>query len=234
MLTLRFDLAPEALRPTMVKELVRNIERNGNKLGTGFVGTSHLPFVLSQYGRMDVAYGLLHQKQWPSWLYAVTQGATTVWERWDGWTEENGFQTPEMNSFNHYAYGAIGEWIYSTVCGLDIDPDQPGYKHAIVKPQPGGELTWAKATVATPYGELASRWELKAGMLELEVTVPPNTTATVHMPADKATAVTESGHPAALASGVQAAGWEEGAAVYLVGSGSYRFSTPCFNVEGGR
>ena len=222
-LTLHFDLAPEALRPVILHALVRSIEKNGNKLATGFVGTSYLPHVLSRGGRLDVAYRLLHQKRWPSWLYAVTQGATTIWERWDGWTKEKGFQTTEMNSYNHYAYGAIGEWLYGTVAGLEIDPACPGYKHAIVKPQPGGELTWAQARLATSYGELSSRWEIQDGVLHLAITVPSNTTATLFVPAAQGSPVTESGRPAAEAPGVKAVGWEDGAAVYRLGAGSYEF-----------
>jgi alpha-L-rhamnosidase len=139
-LALHFELAPEALRPVILNTLVRHIEANGDKLATGFVGTVYLPHVLTCGGRLDVAYRLLHQKQWPSWLYAVTQGATTIWERWDGWTQEKGFQTPDMNSFNHYAYGAVGEWLYGTVAGLELDPAQPGYKHTMIQPHPGGGL----------------------------------------------------------------------------------------------
>ena len=113
---------------------------------------------------------------------------------------------------------------FTTVCGLEIDPARPGYKHAIVKPQPGGELTWAKASLLTPYGELSSRWKLKEGGLDLEVVVPSNTTATIYVPAAEGKTVTEGGQPAALAAGIEAVGWENGAAVYRVGSGSYRFS----------
>src|ERR1700750_2019399 len=99
-----------------------------------------------------MAYTLLNQKTWPSWLYAVTQGATTIWERWDGWTHDRGFQTPEMNSYNHYAYGAIGEWLYGTVAGIDLDPARPGYKHIVVHPRPGGGLTRAKASLRSVHG----------------------------------------------------------------------------------
>ena len=113
---------PSELRPLAVAELVADIERRDMHLSTGFVGAPYLPHVLSQNGRLDVAYALLDQRTWPSWLYPVTQGATTIWERWDGWTEENGFQSPGMNSFNHYAYGAIGAWLYNTVAGIEIDP----------------------------------------------------------------------------------------------------------------
>ncbi len=128
MLALHFDLLPEELRPVAMTELVRDIERRGDHLSTGFVGTPYISRVLSDNGRPDVAYKLLRQTTWPSWLYSVTQGATTIWERWDGWTHDKGFQDPSMNSFNHYAYGAIGAWMYTTVAGIDIDATKPGYK----------------------------------------------------------------------------------------------------------
>ena len=121
-LALHFDLLPAKLRPLAAAELVADIERRGDHLSTGFVGSPYLPHVLSSNGRLDVAYKLLAQTTWPSWLYPVTQGATTIWERWDGWTPENGFQDTGMNSFNHYAYGAIGAWLYNTVAGIEIDP----------------------------------------------------------------------------------------------------------------
>src|SRR5687768_16006215 len=151
-------------------------------LSTGFVGSPYLNHILSRTGRLDAAYALLNQKSWPSWLYAVTQGATTIWERWDGWTQENGFQTPEMNSFNHYAYGAIGDWLYNTIGGINIDADAPGYKRAILAPQPGGGLTYARATLDTLYGTLVSDWKLDTGVFEFTVAVPPNTSATVYLP----------------------------------------------------
>jgi alpha-L-rhamnosidase len=182
-LALHFDLLPDKLRKPAVNELVADIERRGMHLSTGFVGAPYLPHVLSSNGRLDVAYALLNQKTWPSWLYSVTQGATTIWERWDGWTEENGFQSPEMNSFNHYAYGSIGAWLYNTVAGIEIDPRQPGYKHSILRPQPGGGLTHAGGSIRTLYGELASRWRIEDSRFEWTVIVPPNTTATAHVPA---------------------------------------------------
>ncbi|MBK8027639.1 MAG: hypothetical protein IPK19_41230 [Chloroflexi bacterium] len=156
-LALHFDLLPDNLRPQAAAELVADIERRGMHLSTGFVGSPYLNHVLSQNGCLDAAYALLQQKSWPSWLYAVTQGATTIWERWDGWTPENGFQTPEMNSFNHYAYVAIGNCLYTTVAGLDVDPAAPGYKHAVLRPQPGGGLTFARASLDTLYGALEIR-----------------------------------------------------------------------------
>lgn len=192
-LALHFDLLPEKLRPLAVAELVADIERRDLHLSTGFVGAPYLPHVLSNGGRTDIAYALLHQKSWPSWLYSVTQGATTIWERWDGWTAESGFQDPGMNSFNHYAYGSIGAWLYNTVAGIEIDPQQPGYKHSILRPQPGGGLTEANAKLKTPYGELASQWQIKGNQLDWRVVVPPNTTATAHLPPEWSDTITLNG-----------------------------------------
>lgn len=192
-LALHFDLLPESLRGQAVAELVADIERRDGHLSTGFVGAPYLPHVLSSNGRLDVAYQLLHQKSWPSWLYSVTQGATTIWERWDGYTEENGFQDAEMNSFNHYAYGSIGAWLYNTVAGIEIDPQQPGYKHTILRPQPGGGLTQARGSLQTRYGKLASSWEITDGKFDWTLTVPPNTTATVCLPGKPESSVRQNG-----------------------------------------
>ncbi|MBX3086100.1 MAG: family 78 glycoside hydrolase catalytic domain [Anaerolineae bacterium] len=181
-LALHFDLLPDKLRPLAADELVADIERRGMHLSTGFVGAPYLPHVLSGNGKLDAAYALLNQKTWPSWLFAVTQGATTIWERWDGWTEEHGFQNPEMNSFNHYAYGSIGAWMYNTIAGIEVDLAQPGYKHSIIRPQPGGGLTHASGKLKTLYGTLESSWEFKQGKFKLRVVVPPNTSATVQLP----------------------------------------------------
>jgi alpha-L-rhamnosidase len=181
-LALHFNLLLDNLRSLAVAELVADIERRGNHLSTGFVGSPYLPHVLSSNGRLDVAYTLLNQKSWPSWLYAVTKGATTIWERWDGWTEENGFQNPAMNSFNHYAYGAIGSWLYSKVAGIEIDPAQPGYKHIIFRAQPGGGLTHASGKLKTLYGEVVSDWQIQDGYFEWTMIVPANTSATVYLP----------------------------------------------------
>jgi alpha-L-rhamnosidase len=192
-LALHFDLLPEELRSQAVAELVADIERRDMHLSTGFVGAPYLPHVLSANGRLDVAYALLHQTTWPSWLYPVTQGATTIWERWDGWTEEHGFQDADMNSFNHYAYGSIGAWLYNTVAGIEIDPARPGYKHILLRPQPGSQLTHATGRLKTLYGQLVSQWKLENGRFDWTVVVPPNTTATAQLPLADGQTVTLNG-----------------------------------------
>lgn len=222
-LALHFDLLPEALRPIAMQELVRDIKQRDNHLSTGFVGTPYLAWVLSQNGRTDVAYDLLRQTSWPSWLYSVTQGATTIWERWDGWTHDRGFQDPGMNSFNHYAYGAIGDWLYAVVGGIDIDPAQPGYKHIIMRPQPGGELTSASTELHSLYGPIHSTWTLKNGSFDWQLSIPANTSATVYVPAGEHNEIREGGSLAANASAVKFLRREAGASVYELGSGSYHF-----------
>ena len=181
-LALHFNLLPEPLRANAARELVRLIARNGHHIGTGFVGTPYILHVLEATGHLDTAYKLLEQETFPSWLFPVRNGATTIWERWDGWTPEKGFQDVGMNSFNHYAYGAVGDWMVSTAAGLQFDPAQPGYRHIIFKPRPGGTLTWAEARLESPHGEASIRWELKDGSLALELVVPEESTATLDLP----------------------------------------------------
>lgn len=222
-LALHFDLLQADQRPTAIKQLVRDIQQRGDKLTAGFVGAVYLPHVLTNIGRPDVAYKLLFQKQWPSWLYAVTQGATTIWERWDGWTHDKGFQDVGMNSFNHYAYGAIGSWLYERVAGIDLDPEKPGYKHILLHPLPGEGMSSAKASLDSVYGCISSHWTHHGGTLNWDVTVPPNTTATARIPAAEGAKITEGGNPAESAEGVTFVKYEDGAAVYTLVSGTYHF-----------
>jgi alpha-L-rhamnosidase len=224
-LALQFDLLPEELRPRAAAELVRNIQDRNNHLSTGFVGTPYINWVLSETGYLDTAHALLKQTTWPSWLYSVTQGATTIWERWDGWTHDKGFQDPGMNSFNHYAYGAIGDWMYAVIGGIDLDPEQPGYKHILMHPQPGGELTNAKAELRSMYGLIRSAWTQENGRFDWHITVPANTTATVYVPAKNMTQITEGGQPPEKANGITFLRTENGFAVFEVTSGAYRFSS---------
>jgi alpha-L-rhamnosidase len=222
-LALHFNLVPAALRPKLTAELVRDIRRRGNKLSTGFVGTPYLLHVLAREGQLDVAYQLLEQRQWPSWLYAVTQGATTIWERWDGWTKEKGFQDKAMNSFNHYAYGAVGDWLYQVVAGIELDPRSPAYQHFLLQPRPGGTLTSARAAHRSPHGEIVSSWRRIAETFEWDVTVPPNTTATARFPVPAGATITEDNLPLAACAGVTPRKGTAGEPAYELLSGTYRF-----------
>ncbi|MBN2118662.1 MAG: glycoside hydrolase family 78 protein [Anaerolineales bacterium] len=224
-LALEFDLLPEELRPVAASELVRDIREREDHLSTGFVGTPYINWVLSKTGHLETAYALLKQTTWPSWLYSVTQGATTIWERWDGWTHDKGFQDPKMNSFNHYAYGAIGAWMYAVIGGIDLDPNQPGYKHIVMHPRPGGGLTYAAAELHSMYGTIRSAWTQKNDRFDWKITVPPNTAATIYIPAKDVSYVTESRQPLESANGVTFLRMKDGFAVVCLASGTYNFSS---------
>ena len=219
-LALHFDLLSPPARRVVADELVADIKGRGMHLSTGFVGSPYLPHVLTAEGRLDVMFQLLHQKMWPSWLYAVTQGATSIWERWDGWTEEKGFQTTGMNSFNHYAYGAVGEWLFGDVAG--IEAGAPGYKRILIRPHTG-DLSSARGRFHSMHGPILSEWQRTEGGLALHVEIPPNTTATIQLPVSKGAALYEGDGLAAEAAGVKLVRTEPDAAVFEVGSGTYRF-----------
>lgn len=223
-LALQFDMIPENLRPQAVNRLVENIKKYKNHLTTGFLGTPFLCPVLSRFGRTDVAYDLLLQETYPSWLYPVKMGATTIWERWDSMKPDSTFQSPSMTSFNHYAYGAVGDWMYRTITGIDTDETGPGYKHTIIKPQPGGGFTSASASLQTYYGTVRSNWKTEADKLALTVEVPANTTATIYVPAKNAESVQEGGR-SLVAAGVTVSGNEPGYVVMKIGSGVYNFTS---------
>jgi alpha-L-rhamnosidase len=181
---------------------------------------------LSDWGYPDDAYGLLLRKDYPSWLYPITKGATTIWERWDGLKPDGTFQDKGMNSFNHYAYGAIGEWLYRVVAGLDLDESSPGYKRLLIRPRPGGGLTHARAAHQTMYGPASSGWEIRDGRFRLDVEVPPNASAAVRLPGAKAADVMESGGQLADAAGVERVAQEGDFVLAEIGSGRYSFTYP--------
>ncbi|RKD89838.1 glycoside hydrolase family 78 protein [Mangrovibacterium diazotrophicum] len=183
-MALSFDLLPKDLIPKAAAYLVQDVSKFGH-LTTGFVGTPLLCKSLSDNGYSDLAFMLLNRKEYPSWLYPVTQGATTIWERWDGQKTDGTFQDVGMNSFNHYAYGAIGEWLYSYVAGINVDPQNPGYKHIILSPHVGGDLTNASASYNSVYGEIKSDWRIEDHDFVYNVSIPANTTATVVLPKAK-------------------------------------------------
>ncbi|MEI6493476.1 MAG: alpha-L-rhamnosidase C-terminal domain-containing protein, partial [Verrucomicrobiota bacterium] len=182
-LAIAFDLLPPDLKKKAGDHLARLVGEADNHIRTGFLGTPFIAAALDETGHADLAGKLLFQETYPSWFYPINQGATTMWERWNSYTKESGFGSAGMNSFNHYAYGAIGQWLYERVAGLAPDPKQPGYKHFFVRPLILPELSSARAELETPYGKAAVSWAKKSGKLTLDVRVPPNTTATLEYPA---------------------------------------------------
>ncbi len=224
LLALKFNLLPDDLRAIAADLLERDIIAKDYHLSTGFVGVSYLLPEVSKAGKTDTAYRLLMQDTFPSWLFSVKMGATTIWERWDGWTPDKGFQDVGMNSFNHYSLGSCGEWLYRNVGGIGADPAEPGFKKIVIHPLVGGGLTGAKATYRSIHGLIGSDWKTSDGAFALNIEIPANTTATVFVPARNAASVRESGKSAAEAEGVTFLRTENGAAVFAVGSGSYRFT----------
>jgi len=223
-LALNFNMLPEDLRDQAAKRLADNVAFYGNHLTTGFLGTPYICHVLSRFGYTDLAYTLLLQKTYPSWLYPVTMGATTIWERWDGQKPDSTFQTPGMNSFNHYAYGAIGDWMYRVMAGLDTYEDGVGYKHSMIKPHIGGGFTSVAASLETYYGTLSCAWQVKGSDLTMDIEIPANTTATVFVPADDEADILEGGKTLSLVKDIQVTGKETGYVVLKVGSGKYYFT----------
>ncbi|MGB5419381.1 family 78 glycoside hydrolase catalytic domain [Algibacter sp.] len=180
LMALQYDLLSKDIDQKALVHLKRFIGECDNHLRTGFLGTPILPFALDKMGEVDLMYTILFQETYPSWFHSINQGATTTWERWDSYSKETGFKVEPMNSLNHYAYGAIGQWLYERVAGLK--PLKAGYKEIGIAPIPGGPLTSAKASYNTPYGKVSSAWEINNGVFELQITVPSNTTAQVEIP----------------------------------------------------
>ncbi|MGQ9592017.1 MAG: glycoside hydrolase family 78 protein [Planctomycetota bacterium] len=222
-LALGFDLLPEAKRPLAAQRMVQRIEEYKGHISTGFHTTVHLMNELTRWGHNDVAYQLVGNRTIPSWGYTIEQGATTIWERWDGYVEGRGFQDPGMNSFCHYAFGSVGEWMYRTILGISPDEAHPGWAHFVLRPRPGKGLEWAKGSYESIRGRIASEWRVRGQDLEFTCTVPPNATATIYVPAKGASLVTEGGKPAREAEGLRFLREEEGAVAFEASSGTYRF-----------
>ncbi|MBI2275685.1 MAG: family 78 glycoside hydrolase catalytic domain [Bacteroidetes bacterium] len=223
-LALNFDMLPENLRAQAAERLAANVKDYGNHLTTGFLGTPYLCHVLTRFGYTDLAYSLLLQEKYPSWLYPVKMGATTIWERWDGIKPDGTFQVPSMNSYNHYAYGAIGDWMYRVMVGLDTYEDGTGYKHSKIEPHIGGGFTHASASLQTYYGKLSNSWRVTGDQLLMEVEVPANTIATVFVPAKSADDITESGAPLTQSKDIKLLETKEGSVRLSLGSGKYQFA----------
>lgn len=224
-LGLMFGLLRGEAKERAIRKLVELLEESKYHLTTGFVGTPYLNHVLSGNGQTEAAYKLLFQQSFPSWLYQVTKGATTVWEHWDGIREDGSFWSPDMNSFNHYAYGAIGDWLYRCVAGIDAEESEPGYKRISIRPQPPQDgLDWAEGKLQTMYGLVLSAWrKLEGGRMELRVNIPPNTQAGIVLPRADRSSAFESGLPLSDAEGIIAVAESEAGLAVSVGSGNYRF-----------
>ncbi len=220
-LALKFNLLPDNLRENAARFLADDIKSRRNHLSTGFLGTPYLCHVLSDNGYTDVAYDLLLQESYPSWLYPVKMGATTIWERWDGEKTDSTFQDPGMNSFNHYAYGAIGDWMYRVSAG--IETMGPGYKHIIIQPHPTKKLTYSRASFESPYGKIASGWERKEGKLIVKVSIPVNTTATIILPVVSADKVTAGGKALSQSLYLKDVKIADNKLIMQAGSGEYIF-----------
>ncbi len=228
LLALQFELLPENKREAAARYLVNDVRRRGH-LTTGFLGTPHLNHVLSEFGYKKEAYDLLLRTQYPSWLYPVTMGATTIWERWDGIKSDSTFQSPGMNSFNHYAYGAIGEWMYREIAG--IQQNHIAYKTITIAPKPGGGLTWARAFQHTPYGKILSQWKADDKNFELEVVIPANTTATIVLPNTIASLVNINNVSLLRSDWADEIREENGNVVLETGSGKYAFRYSALGFE---
>ncbi len=222
-LAFTMGLVPDERRQLMSMRFAEEITRFHDHLATGFIGTPRLLPGLHLAGRDDLAYRLLLQEDFPSWIYQVRRGATTMWERWNGIKADGTFADSGMNSFNHYAFGAVGEYLYGCVGG--ISGTGPGFKALRIAPVLGEGLTWAKASYDSIHGSIVSAWKREGTTVTMEVTVPANTTATVEVPARDAAAVMESGKPAGAAAGVRFVRMDRGVAVFAVESGTYRFQS---------
>jgi alpha-L-rhamnosidase len=222
-MALKFELLPEDLRPKAAQYLEEDINAKSNHLSTGFLGVSYLLPVLTQSGKADTACQLLLQDTFPSWLFSVKHGATTIWERWDGWTPEKGFQDPGMNSFNHYSLGSCGEYLFGYVGG--IRPASPGFKTILIDPVICDSLSWAQTSYDSIHGRISTSWKREGKRLALKVVVPANTTATVCVSAKDTASITEGGKPVEQAEGVKFLRQENDKVVFEVSSGTYEFAS---------
>jgi alpha-L-rhamnosidase len=222
--------------PYMVKNLVETVKRENKDDGgvirpeyslmTGFIGTAWISKALSDNGQSELAYRILQNNKYPSWLYAIDQGATTIWERLNGYTIENGFGgNNSMNSFNHYSFGAVGQWMMAY--SLGIQRDEPGFRKFILQPEPDptGQMTRAKGFYDSIYGRISSGWKVENGILTYTAAVPANTTATLYLPATSVKTIKESDKPVKKSKGVTFIKYESGKAVYELKPGTYRFIT---------
>jgi alpha-L-rhamnosidase len=234
-MALRYNLLPDETSINRTRSyLHRAIVNNSYKLNTGFLGTAILNQTLTENGLIDDAYTLLLQRNDPSWLYSIDQGATTIWERWNSYTVANGYGPVSMNSFNHYAYGVVAEWMFHHMAGIVPDENQPGFKHFFLQPYPDTRttlrysqqrITSVDADFASDYGQIKAEWQCDGSKeMTYRVTIPANTSATVCLPIADGLYVYESGEFAEEVEGIEYIGTVDGYATFNAGSGSYLFS----------
>ncbi|CUB09871.1 Bacterial alpha-L-rhamnosidase [Bacillus cereus] len=173
-LVLLFELVKDNVKEKVFNRLIELLKANKNHLTTGFIGTPYLNLILSKFNRHDLACKLLFHEDYPSWLYQVKRGATTIWEHWDGVKEDGTLWNDSMNSYNHYAYGSIVEWIYRYIIGLEVDETKPAYKHFYIQPHFNSNLDWVCIKRETAYGEIKIDWRVEHGQAVLNVDVPSN------------------------------------------------------------
>ena len=225
-LGLHLDLIPEELRAAAAEHLVSAIAAADGHLSTGFVGVGYLLPALSSAGHDEVAHRLLWQRTFPSWRYMIDRGATTIWERWDGWSAERGFQSAWMNSFNHYSLGSVGEWLYRFVLGIDQEPGTAGFGRLLLRPHPGGTLERAGGAYQSVRGLVRAGWERSGGRLTYAVELPANVRASVHVPSGDAAAVRDASGRSPESVGPSPGQLGACEAVFHVGPGRHEFSGP--------
>jgi alpha-L-rhamnosidase len=224
-LALYFNLYPAELAQKGADRLAEKIKLNGNKFAVGFLGTKHVMLVLAQYGYSDLAYKLFQQTEYPSWGYSVVNGATSIWERWNSYTKdagENSSLNAAMNSFSHYAFGSVTEWMF--IHGLGIESEGAGFRNIIIKPSISNEMEFMKGSYNSINGMIASGWELKGNKLSMNVSIPVNTKAKIHIPTSKSSSVKEKGKEISKVSGIKILSTNANEIILEVGSGEYEFS----------
>ena len=220
-LALNFEMLPENMRSKAAAHLAANVEKYGH-ITTGFLGTPYICHVLTEFGYNDLAYKLLLREQYPGWLYPVTMGATTIWERWNSMMPDRTIPDNGMNSFNHYSYGAIGDWLYRDAVGLH--ETSAGFKTMAIKPHPGADFTQMRAEQMTPYGRAVAEWRKQGEEFTLDVVIPVNTTAEGYVPSSSQDAVMLDGVAATSSQDVKVKGYDAGYTLIEVGSGHYTFT----------
>jgi len=236
---LGMKLFNEENKPFMIKNLAEAVERENRDDGggirpkyslmTGFIGTAWISKALSDNGMDELAYRLLQNNKYPSWLYSIEQGATTIWERLNGYTVEGGFGgNNSMNSFNHYSFGSVGQWMLAY--SLGIQRDESGFKKFVLQPRPDPtlQMTWARGFYDSMYGRIGSSWKTENGIFTYEASVPANTTAKLYLPASSVGSITENGKPVKKSKGVTFISYEDGKAIFELASGTYIFTAEAF------